>query len=195
MAERRRGRPGPRGGPAVSPRARQARAKPPGRKRARPRVAILLGSESDRATMEEGAAVLARLGVESEVRVLSAHRSPEALRRYVRTAPGRGIEVFIAGAGMAAHLAGAVAAQSTLPVIGVPLAGSALQGLDALLATVQMPAGVPVATMAIGLPGAKNAGWLAASILALDDSALAAQLVAERRRMAGPRGPRAHGRI
>ena len=157
--------------------------------RSRPLVAILMGSESDRATMEESAAVLGRLEVPCEVRVLSAHRTPQELDDYVRAAPARGIRVFVAGAGMAAHLAGAVAARTTLPVIGVPLAGSPLQGFDALLSTVQMPPGVPVATVAVGSAGAKNAAWLAAAILALGDAALARRLAAAREALARPARP------
>ena len=146
------------------------------------RVGILMGSESDRPRMEPASAVLKELGIPHEMHVMSAHRNPDAVAKFTREAPGRGLKVFIAGAGMAAHLAGAIAARSTLPVIGVPLDGSPLNGMDALLATVQMPPGVPVATVAIGSAGAKNAGWLAAQILALTDEALAAEL---RRRKEG----------
>ncbi len=140
------------------------------------RVGILMGSESDRARMEGASAVLGELGVEHEVHVMSAHRTPDRVSEYASGAADRGIRVLIAGAGMAAHLAGAVAARTTLPVIGVPLDGSALSGWDALLATVQMPPGIPVATVAVGSAGAKNAGWLAAQILALSDDALAQAL-------------------
>ncbi len=143
-------------------------------------VAVLMGSASDLPVVRETIAVLAELEVPYEVRVSSAHRTPDATRAYVREAEGRGCAVFIAAAGLAAHLAGAVAAQSTRPVIGVPLAAGSLAGLDALLATVQMPAGVPVATVAIGKAGARNAGFLAAQILALGDPALAARLRAAR---------------
>jgi phosphoribosylaminoimidazole carboxylase PurE protein len=144
------------------------------------RVAILMGSESDREVMQKAADVLDALGVTSEMRVLSAHRNPDGLAEYVGSAKARGIEVFIAGAGMAAHLAGAVAARTILPVIGVPLNASPLDGLDALLATVQMPPGVPVATVAIGAAGAKNAGYLAAQILALEAGAVREALAAAR---------------
>ena len=147
-----------------------------------PRVSILMGSESDREAMQKAAEVLASLGVMSETRVLSAHRNPDGLAAYIAGAEKRGIRVFIAGAGMAAHLAGAVAARTMLPVIGVPLNASPLDGLDALLATVQMPPGVPVATVAIGAPGAKNAGYLAAQILAHHDSAIRRALAGARAR-------------
>ena len=125
-----------------------------------------MGSKSDWETMRHAGETLARFGVASESRVLSAHRSPDALADYVRTAEDRGVEVLIAGAGGAAHLAGAVAANTVLPVLGVPIDSSALKGLDALLATVQMPAGVPVATFAIGKAGVVNAALQAVAILA-----------------------------
>lgn len=144
------------------------------------KVAILMGSASDQDRMAGAADVLSDLGIAHEVHVLSAHRNPEAVGAFVTEAPGRGIRVFIAGAGMAAHLAGAVAARTTLPVIGVPLDGSALLGLDALLATVQMPPGVPVATVAVGKAGAKNAGFLAAQMLALGDEDLREKLESRR---------------
>jgi phosphoribosylaminoimidazole carboxylase PurE protein len=131
-------------------------------------VLILFGSDSDRAVMEETANVLESFGVSSRMETASAHRSPDLVRELVRGASGQGIQVFIAGAGMANHLAGAVAAHTTRPVIGVPLGGSALSGVDALYSTVQMPAGVPVATVAIGSAGAKNAAVLAVQILALE---------------------------
>jgi len=140
------------------------------------KVAILFGSESDRATMEEAARVLDSFGIGHEMEMASAHRSPDRVREFVKGAPARGVQVFIAAAGMANHLAGAVAAHTTRPVIGVPLDGSPLHGVDALYSTVQMPPGVPVATVAIGAAGAKNAAVLAAQILALSDSALALQL-------------------
>jgi len=140
------------------------------------RVLILFGSESDRAVMEEAAKVLESLGVGSRMETASAHRSPDRVRELVRGAPSEGIQVFIAGAGMANHLAGAVAAHTTLPVIGVPLGGSALGGADSLYSTVQMPAGVPVATVAIGSAGAKNAAVLAVQILALADKGLRLKL-------------------
>jgi phosphoribosylaminoimidazole carboxylase PurE protein len=141
-----------------------------------PLVGILMGSESDRPRMEGASRVLEELGIPYEVHVMSAHRTPDKVGDYATSAAGRGLRVLVAGAGMAAHLAGAVAARTILPVIGVPLDGSALQGWDALLATVQMPPGIPVATVAVGSAGAKNAGWLAAQILALGDPALARRL-------------------
>lgn len=142
------------------------------------RVAIVMGSSSDEQTMRIAAETLAGLAVESEIRVLSAHRTPEALREWVATLEPRGVRVVICGAGGAAHLAGAVAAQTTLPVIGVPLqaANAIAGGLDALLSTVQMPRGVPVATVAVGEAGAANAGILAAEILAISDTELAQRL-------------------
>jgi phosphoribosylaminoimidazole carboxylase PurE protein len=136
------------------------------------RVAILFGSESDRATMEETAKVLDTFDVKHEMHHASAHRSPDKVREIVASAPARGVQVFIAAAGMANHLAGTVAAHTTLPVIGVPLLGTALGGADSLYSTVQMPPGVPVATVAIGSPGAKNAAVLAVQILALTDPGL-----------------------
>jgi len=132
----------------------------------RPLVGILLGSKSDWETMKAASETLARFGVAHECRVLSAHRTPDATASYVKAAEGRGLEVLIAAAGMAAHLAGAVAAQSVLPVLGVPMEGGPLKGLDALLATVQMPGGIPVGTLAIGKAGATNAALLAVAILA-----------------------------
>ena len=146
-----------------------------------PRVAILMGSVSDLDQMAEAARELERFGVPYEVRVTSAHRTPAETAAYVKDAEARGVLVFIAGAGMAAHLAGAVAAHTTRPVLGVPLGGSTLGGLDALLSTAQMPKGVPVATLAIGKAGAANAGVLAAQILALSDPALAERLAQRRR--------------
>lgn len=140
------------------------------------RVAILMGSSSDLPTFQDGIDLLAEFGVPSEVRVLSAHRGPAALRAFVAGAREKGVGVIIAGAGGAAHLAGAVAAQTTLPVLGVPIE-SVLNGLDSLLSTVQMPAGVPVGTLAIGKPGGKNAALLAIQILALSDPELEAKLV------------------
>ena len=138
------------------------------------RVAIVMGSSSDETTMHAAVETLAGLGVETETRVLSAHRTPDALREWVASLEPRGVRVVICGAGGAAHLAGAVAAQTTLPVIGVPLqAPNAIGGgLDALLSTVQMPRGVPVATVAVGEAGAANAGILAAQILATSDAEL-----------------------
>ncbi|MBI2881066.1 MAG: 5-(carboxyamino)imidazole ribonucleotide mutase [Candidatus Tectomicrobia bacterium] len=144
-----------------------------------PPVGILMGSDGDHTVMSEAFGLLQALGVPYEFLVASAHRSPERVRRYVREAEARGVKVFIAGAGGAAHLAGVVAAETLRPVIGVPLE-SALQGLDSLLSTVQMPKGVPVAGMAVGKAGAHNAALLAAEILALGDDALAARLKAYR---------------
>lgn len=132
----------------------------------RPRVAILMGSRNDWEIMQAAQKALDQLGVASEARVISAHRTPERLTRFVAGAEDSGIEVLICGAGHAAHLAGVTAAQTTLPVLGVPIGSSDLQGLDALLATVQMPGGIPVATFAIGKSGAKNAGLFAGAILA-----------------------------
>ena len=150
------------------------------------KVAIVMGSTSDQATMRLAADTLEGLGIETETRVLSAHRTPEALREWVDSLDGRGVRVVICGAGGAAHLAGAVAALTTLPVIGVPLvAPNAIAGgLDALLSTVQMPRGIPVATVAVGEPGAANAGILAAEILAISDAELAERLRAMRGDMA-----------
>ena len=139
-------------------------------------VLILMGSASDAAVMQAAADVLQELGVSSEMTVASAHRSPERVQRLIREAPSRGVRVFIVGAGAAAHLAGVVAAYTTLPVVGVPIDSSALHGLDALLSTVQMPPGVPVATVSIGKAGATNAGVLAAQILALSEPGLARRL-------------------
>jgi phosphoribosylaminoimidazole carboxylase PurE protein len=135
-------------------------------------VAIILGSESDRPVMEETVRTLTEFGVSHEVIVASAHRSPDQLDRYAKTAEQRGLRVLIAAAGGAAHLAGAVAARTVLPVIGVPLEATGLGGLDALLSTVQMPPGVPVATVSIGAWGARNAAILAVQILAASDEAL-----------------------
>ncbi len=140
-------------------------------------VLILMGSDSDAPIMQGAVEVLRELGIASEMTVASAHRSPERVMRLVREAPGRGVKVFIVGAGAAAHLAGVVAAHTTMPVIGVPIDSSALKGLDALLSTVQMPPGVPVATVSIGKPGGTNAGILAAQILAVGDPAIATKLV------------------
>jgi 5-(carboxyamino)imidazole ribonucleotide mutase len=139
-----------------------------------PRVGILVGSKSDLPVMEKCNARLDNLGIEYELEVRSAHRTPDAVAEYVASAPERGIKVFICAAGMAAHLAGAVAARTNLPVIGIPIAAGTLGGFDALLATVQMPSGVPVATVAVN--GAANAAVLAAQILALSDPELAQRL-------------------
>jgi len=148
------------------------------------KVIIVMGSDSDLGVMAVAAETLARLGVPHEVRVASAHRSPDHTRRLVAEAESSGVACFIAGAGGAAHLAGVIAAQTTRPVIGVPLEGSPLHGVDALYATVQMPGGVPVACMAIGKAGAHNGALFAAEILALSDPALAARLAADRQAQA-----------
>jgi phosphoribosylaminoimidazole carboxylase PurE protein len=147
-------------------------------------VLILMGSDSDAPVMQGATEILKELGIASETTVASAHRSPERVMRLVRDAPGRGVKVFIVGAGAAAHLAGVVAAHTTMPVIGVPIDSSALKGLDALLSTVQMPPGVPVATVSIGKPGATNAGVLAAQILAVGDPAIASRLDAYKKKLA-----------
>jgi phosphoribosylaminoimidazole carboxylase PurE protein len=144
--------------------------------RQKAQVAVLMGSDSDWEVMSRAVQRLDEFEIPSEVQVMSAHRTPLRVAKYASSARGRGVSVMIVGAGAAAHLAGVVAAHTTLPVIGVPLDASSLQGLDALLATVQMPAGVPVATVAIGAPGAENAAILAAQILALQDKRLAARL-------------------
>jgi len=136
---------------------------------AKPLVSIVMGSDSDMEIMREAGKALEEFGIPYEMDVTSAHRSPARTSEYARKAAGRGIKVIIAGAGGAAHLAGVIAAESTLPVLGVPIPSSALQGMDALLATVQMPAGIPVGTLAIGKAGATNAGILAAQILATSD--------------------------
>ena len=145
-----------------------------------PFVAVLMGSDSDLPTMQSTLDTLSSLGITWEVRVTSAHRTPAATHDYVTNAESRGCQVFIAAAGLAAHLAGAVAALTTRPVIGVPMEGGPLNGFDALLSTVQMPGGIPVASVAIGKAGAKNAAYLAAQILALQDPALAQRLKDER---------------
>ncbi len=144
---------------------------------ARPRVAILMGSKSDWEAMQAAEETLEELGIASDARVISAHRTPDRLTAYLASAEERGIEVVIAGAGAAAHLAGVTAAHTVLPVLGVPLEGGALRGLDALLATVPMPSGIPVASFAIGRPGAKNAALFAAAILARSDSSVREKLV------------------
>jgi len=146
-------------------------------------VLILMGSDSDAAIMSAAGEVLSELGVTWDMTVASAHRSPARVQRLVQEAPANGVQVFIVGAGAAAHLAGVVAAHTTCPVIGVPIDSSALKGLDALLSTVQMPPGVPVATVAIGRPGATNAGVLAAQMLAMSDRALAERLVQYKRQL------------
>ena len=142
----------------------------------KPFVAVLMGSDSDLPVMEATLSVLRELDIPHEVRITSAHRTPAATHDYVTDAERRGCGVFIAAAGLAAHLAGAVSALTIRPVIGVPLDAGPLQGMDALLSTVQMPGGIPVACVAVGKAGAKNAAWLAAQILALNDQALAERL-------------------
>lgn len=148
-----------------------------------PLVGIIMGSRSDLETMQEAAKVLDELGLPYEMKIISAHRTPDAMFSYADEAEGRGIEVIIAGAGGAAHLPGMTASKSLLPVIGVPVLSSALSGIDSLLSIVQMPGGVPVATVAIGKPGAKNAGILAAQILANKYPALRERLRAQRQAM------------
>lgn len=147
-------------------------------------VLILMGSDSDAPIMKGAVDVLRELGVSCEMTVASAHRSPARVQRLVAEAPARGVRVFIVGAGAAAHLAGVVAAHTARPVIGVPIDSSPLQGFDALLSTVQMPPGVPVATVAVGKAGATNAGVLAAQMLALADPALAERVDAYKTRLA-----------
>src|SRR6266567_2414568 len=142
----------------------------------RPLVAIVMGSDSDLEIMREAARMLDEFGVAYEIDVASAHRSPARTSQFAREAAGRGIRVIIAGAGGAAHLAGVIAAETTLPVIGVPIPSTPLNGMDSLLAIVQMPAGIPVATVAIGKAGATNAGILAAQILGLSNNAVEAKL-------------------
>ena len=142
----------------------------------KPQVGIVMGSDSDLPVMQEAASVLKEHGVAHEIRILSAHRVPDVTAEYAQQAKSRGVQVLIAGAGGAAHLAGAVAANTTLPVIGVPLTGTVFEGTDAFLATLQMPPGVPVATVSVGKWGAKNAGILALQILALKDKRLAQRL-------------------
>lgn len=142
-----------------------------------PLVGILMGSDSDYEIMAETARALNQFGVPFEMTVSSAHRTPARTSRYVSSARDRGLKVLVAGAGAAAHLAGVMAAETTLPVIGVPIDATSLNGLDALLAMVQMPAGMPVATMAVGKAGARNAGILAVQMLSLEDSVLAEKLV------------------
>jgi 5-(carboxyamino)imidazole ribonucleotide mutase len=148
----------------------------------KPQVGVLMGSDSDWPTMKAAAEALNEFGIASEARVLSAHRTPDDVAEYARTAHDRGLRVIIAGAGGAAHLAGVVAAFTPLPVIGVPIESKSLGGLDSLLAMVQMPTGVPVATVAIG--GARNAGLLAVQILAVGDDKLLAKIVEFKSRLA-----------
>jgi phosphoribosylaminoimidazole carboxylase PurE protein len=149
-----------------------------------PKVGILMGSDSDLEVMREAAKRLESFGIGYEIRIMSAHRTPDKAAAYASSARERGLEAIICGAGAAAHLAGAIAANTTLPVIGVPIDSSSLKGLDALLATVQMPAGIPVATMAIGKAGAANAGIFAAQIIAAKDAEIAAKLANAKSEMA-----------
>ncbi|WP_404416649.1 5-(carboxyamino)imidazole ribonucleotide mutase [Marinospirillum sp.] len=145
-----------------------------------PQVGVIMGSKSDWPTLKHAVQMLEQLGVSHEVKVVSAHRTPDLLFDYAKTAKMRGLQVIIAGAGGAAHLPGMAASQTTLPVLGVPVESKALKGMDSLLSIVQMPGGVPVATLAIGKAGATNAGILAAQIVALQDSSVAAKLEAFR---------------
>jgi 5-(carboxyamino)imidazole ribonucleotide mutase len=147
-------------------------------------VSIVMGSDSDLEIMREAGKALEEFGISYEIDVTSAHRSPDRTAEYARGAAKRGVRVIIAGAGGAAHLAGVIAAHTTLPVIGVPIPATSLQGMDSLLATVQMPAGIPVATVAIGKPGATNAGILAAQILGVADSAISSKLDAYKQKLA-----------
>ncbi|CAD7286487.1 5-(carboxyamino)imidazole ribonucleotide mutase [Campylobacter suis] len=144
-------------------------------------VSIIMGSKSDYEVVNEAAKLLEKFGVKYELIISSAHRSPERTHEYVKAAEAKGAQVFIAAAGMAAHLAGAIAANTTKPVIGIPMGGSALNGIDALYSTVQMPSGMPVATVAIGKAGALNSAYLAMQILALQDSELATKLKDDRK--------------
>ena len=150
----------------------------------KPLVSIVMGSDSDLEIMREAGKALDEFGIAYEMDVTSAHRSPDRTADYARKASGRGIRVIIAGAGGAAHLAGVIAAHTTLPVIGVPSPSTSLQGMDSLLAIVQMPAGIPVATVAIGKPGATNAGILAAQMIGIADAGLAEKLVAHKEKLA-----------
>ena len=147
----------------------------------RPLVGVVMGSASDAEVMKGCIDVLKEMGIPHEVKILSAHRTPEQTREYATTAAQRGIQIIIAGAGWAAHLAGAIAAQTILPVIGIPIDSSPLKGMDALLSTVQMPSGIPVATVALGKGGAKNAAVLASQILGLKDAVLAQEVVRYRK--------------
>ncbi|WP_428623194.1 5-(carboxyamino)imidazole ribonucleotide mutase [Sedimenticola sp.] len=146
----------------------------------KPFVAVLMGSDSDLPVLQSTMDVLKSLGIPFEAKITSAHRTPDATHRYVKDADDRGCAAFICAAGLAAHLAGTVAGLTLKPVIGIPLDAGPLQGMDALLSTVQMPGGIPVATVAVGKAGAKNAGYLAAQILALSDADLAARIRADR---------------
>jgi 5-(carboxyamino)imidazole ribonucleotide mutase len=155
-------------------------AKPPRPPHAGPRVGLVMGSRSDWDTMQHAASMLDALGVEHEVRVVSAHRTPDVLFEYASSAQSRGLRAIIAGAGGAAHLPGMLASKTTVPVLGVPVQSKTLGGMDSLLSIVQMPAGIPVATFAIGNAGASNAGLFAAALLAADDPGIAAALAAFR---------------
>ncbi len=150
----------------------------------KPLVSIVMGSDSDLDIMREAGKALEEFGIHYEIDVTSAHRSPDRTAEYARKAASRGIRVIIAGAGGAAHLAGVIAAHTTLPVIGVPIPSTSLNGMDSLLATVQMPAGIPVATVAIGKPGATNAGILAAQIIGLASDAVDKKLAAHKEKLA-----------
>jgi phosphoribosylaminoimidazole carboxylase PurE protein len=152
--------------------------------RRRADVAIIMGSDSDLEVMREAAKVLDECGVESEIRILSAHRSPEDAAKFARAARKKGVKVIIAGAGGAAHLAGVVASLTTIPVIGVPMETKELKGIDSLFSTVQMPSGVPVATVTIGKAGARNAGILALEILSLGDKRIEKKLDEHKKRLA-----------
>ena len=145
------------------------------------KIAICMGSQSDWPTMKEAAAILDSLDVPCDIRIISAHRTPDRLAEFARTAEAQGFEIIIAGAGGAAHLPGMIAAQTHLPVMGVPVQSKALNGVDSLYSIVQMPAGIPVATFAIGAPGAKNAALMAVQILSLQDAALKKRLLEWRR--------------
>ena len=149
-----------------------------------PQVSIVMGSDSDLEIMREAGKALEGFEIEYEIDVTSAHRSPNRTAEFARKAASRGIRVIIAGAGGAAHLAGVIAAHTTLPVIGVPIPSTSLNGMDSLLSTVQMPAGIPVATVAIGKPGATNAGILAAQIIGVANSAVAKKLDAHKEKLA-----------
>ena len=150
----------------------------------KPQVSIVMGSDSDLEVMREAGKAHDNFGIAYEIDVTSAHRSPDRTAEFARNAADRGIRVIFAGAGGAAHLAGVIAAHTTLPVIGVPIPSTSLQGMDSLLATVQMPAGIPVATVAIGKPGATNAGILAAQMLGVADSSIAKKLAAYKEKLA-----------
>ncbi len=142
----------------------------------KPLAGVIMGSQSDWETMSHGVEILETLGVPHEVRIVSAHRTPDRMAEYAKSAANRGLQVIIAGAGGAAHLPGMVAAQTRLPVLGVPVESKALSGMDSLLSIAQMPGGIPVGTLAIGKAGAKNAGLMAAAIVALQDPELASRL-------------------